>query len=373
MRWTPLWGLAVTCLPLCLLLRAAERWEMQYFYDKNDSSLSFIDLQFPSPQRGIALGFITEGRRRKPVVALTADGGRAWDLQALKEPGFSLFFLDETTGWLVGQKNRLWKTTDGGRTWASVELRDVRAQPIRLFFLDQSRGWLLCNQKQVYSTEDGGRSWRLLDVSRKPDVPDANTVYTWAAFFQREIGLLTGWSREPDRQSILPEWMQPDLIPLGRNPTIGIVLTTSDGGRNWKFSLLRQFGEIVRVRISRTGVALMLVRHPDSFSLGSEIVALDIKALRGGPAYADKNRFLTDIAFAGPDRAFAVAIDQEGRTPFPAIPAKLRVLQSTDTRRWTEMEVDYRAEARQAVLAVADSQHAWLATDTGMILKLASE
>ena len=37
---------------------------------------------------------------------------------------------------------------------------------------------------------------------------------------------------------------------------------------------------------------------------------------------------------------------------------------------WTEMAVDYRAVAHRAILAGADEQNLWLATDNGMILKL---
>jgi hypothetical protein len=37
---------------------------------------------------------------------------------------------------------------------------------------------------------------------------------------------------------------------------------------------------------------------------------------------------------------------------------------------WSEMAVDYRAVARRAILAGADEQNLWLATDSGMILKL---
>jgi hypothetical protein len=34
------------------------------------------------------------------------------------------------------------------------------------------------------------------------------------------------------------------------------------------------------------------------------------------------------------------------------------------------MDVDYRAAAQRAILAAVDARHAWLATDTGMILSL---
>jgi hypothetical protein len=37
---------------------------------------------------------------------------------------------------------------------------------------------------------------------------------------------------------------------------------------------------------------------------------------------------------------------------------------------WSEMAVDYRAVGRRATLSAADEQNIWLATDSGMILKL---
>ncbi len=52
------------------------------------------------------------------------------------------------------------------------------------------------------------------------------------------------------------------------------------------------------------------------------------------------------------------------------IPTKVRVYRSADLKNWREMPVDYRTVAHRATLAAADSSHIWLATNTGMILKL---
>jgi hypothetical protein len=43
---------------------------------------------------------------------------------------------------------------------------------------------------------------------------------------------------------------------------------------------------------------------------------------------------------------------------------------SGDMQSWTEMNVDYRATAAVALLSAADAANVWVATDTGMILKL---
>lgn len=367
--------IALLFFGICQSFPAAERWNLQYFYDKNDSTLAFIDLQFLSAERGIALGSILEGRKSKPkpVVALTSDGGRKWELVSLKEPGTSLFFLNGTTGWMVGLKGRLLKTTDGGRTWTGGEPRGVHTQPVRVFFLDESRGWLLCNEKKVYATQDGGRSWQLLEISSKPDLPQDETVYSGAAFFRGEIGMITGWSRPADYVSEFARSVDPGVIPSWSNPAASVLLFTADGGKKWRYAVMRGVGEIVRARIASPQSAVMVLRHLDARSLASEIVLYDLTTFRGRGVYGQRSRFLTDIAVAAPDRAFAAAIEHEAPTATPPLPAKVKVLQSADMQRWTEMEVDYRAEARRAVLSALDPAHAWLATDTGMILKLVTD
>jgi hypothetical protein len=45
-------------------------------------------------------------------------------------------------------------------------------------------------------------------------------------------------------------------------------------------------------------------------------------------------------------------------------------MKSADWSNWQEMEVDYRATAHRAMLSAVDDRNIWVATDTGMILKL---
>ncbi len=55
------------------------------------------------------------------------------------------------------------------------------------------------------------------------------------------------------------------------------------------------------------------------------------------------------------------------------IPGKLKILTSDDFEQWSEMKVDYRAVAHSAMIAGPDEDHLWIATDTGMVLKLVTE
>ncbi len=96
-------------LAACFLARAEDtaHWRLQYFYDQAHSTFVIADLKFPSPQRGIAVGAIAEGKTVKPMSALTNDGGAHWSLVPLKEAGESLFFLNDSLGWLVTTKRPL--------------------------------------------------------------------------------------------------------------------------------------------------------------------------------------------------------------------------------------------------------------------------
>jgi hypothetical protein len=48
----------------------------------------------------------------------------------------------------------------------------------------------------------------------------------------------------------------------------------------------------------------------------------------------------------------------------------LKILRSDDLDNWQEMDVDYRATAHRVMISAVDDRNIWIATDTGMILKL---
>jgi hypothetical protein len=52
------------------------------------------------------------------------------------------------------------------------------------------------------------------------------------------------------------------------------------------------------------------------------------------------------------------------------VPGKVKVLRSRNFSIWNDLEVDYRAVANRTTLAASGDHDIWLATDSGMILKL---
>jgi hypothetical protein len=355
----------------CLLVAAAwgaERWQIQYFYDEDRSSLTINDLKFPSARRGVAVGFIKEKDKIKPTAVVTSDGGAHWSLAPIKETGLSLFFLDDSIGWMVTSKG-LWQTEESGRSW-----RKLKAPPqlLRVYFLDRQHGWAAGMHKAVYETTDGGKQWTKVAAAETPKTNPEYTQYGWIDFVDQKIGMITGWSRPPRRSDQrLPDWLDPEKAERRREwPNLSIVLETRDRGKNWSPATTSMFGRITRVRLSPNGSGLALIEFFESFEWPSEVFRLNWQTGKSARVYREKTRAITDIALPPAGPAYLAGLEVAGKLRRSPIPGKLKILKSDDWSNWKEMDVDYRATAGRATLAVADERNIWVATDTGIILKL---
>jgi len=95
-------------------------------------------------------------------VFITTDGGNTWQT-ALTHAGDkrqnSVFFLNETKGWICGDAGLMLSSEDGGLTWhklTSPTYNDVRD----MFFIDENRGWVGARWGTIAATEDGGQTWQ---------------------------------------------------------------------------------------------------------------------------------------------------------------------------------------------------------------------
>ena len=161
---------------LCCLLTlpaAAQKWAIQYFFDEMRQEMEITDLAFPTAERGIAAGAVYDkmsGRER--YVSLTsADGGAHWSMQSLKEYPRSIYFLNDSLGWMVTDRG-VWFTEESGRTWKKLceQIKpDKNLEPettigllLRVWFLDEKHGFGVGLQKTIVETKDGGRTWTAL-------------------------------------------------------------------------------------------------------------------------------------------------------------------------------------------------------------------
>jgi photosystem II stability/assembly factor-like uncharacterized protein len=363
-------ALALALLGSLTTLRAAQRWKIQYLYDQAGSNFDIRDIACPSAQRCVAAGVITgQNDRQQGAIVLTSDSGLHWSRVEVKEQPLALSFLDENLGWMVTDRG-LWSTVEGGRSWNKVTIRKGLLQA---HFLDANHGYISGTSSLLDETLDGGKTWtRLPEATSATDNPRA--VSYDSITFQGPHGIIVG---EIDPSVTAPKlFNRSDAAETQPPRKRAIVLETRDGGKKWTTGAIPFEADLGRLRISKQGFVLALMVYTDAHSpLSSAVFQAPFGQSPSRLIFGERDRAVTDVALLDDDRGVLVAVEPPGNAPQVPIPGKLKIFETRNltlakTIVWQEMDVDYRAVAQVAVVAVADAHHIWVATDTGAILGL---
>ena len=345
-------------------------WQKQYLYDEGKSSLEIVDLQFASAQRGVAVGFIQQqSGHQDPVSLVTSDGGQKWQQVPLKQMPVSVFFLNEGLGWMVTSRGRLWKTTEAGKNWS--EMPKPPGEILRIYFTDERNGWAAGTKKSILATHDGGQHWTPVPAAADPPGNPQYSAYTLITFATPQYGFIAGLNLPPQRFGPeLPAWADPEAaMDQHRLPHLIYTVVTRDGGKSWTSNSASVFGETSRVRFLPDGRGLGLLVYSQDFRYPSEVYKIDWRTGKSSTVYKDPKFAVTDIWLDGDGTAYLAGVQSQAKLR-DIVPGKVQVLVSTDYVNWTEQAVDYRASGHRAMLASAGGE-IWMATDSGMILKLA--
>jgi len=359
-----------TFLLLAAPLLAAPHWDIQYHYRNVDSALTINDLVFPSATRGLFCGYVTDRKGKdRPVVMLTSDSGATWTESPVKETGLSLFFLDDSNGWMVTEKG-IWTTNESGHSWTKI--KNAPSGILRVWFLTKEHGYAAGLQKRVFETNDGGDTWALLPILKEVEGNPVFTTFGEIAFSEGR-GIISGWNIPPSRGG--PAWMEAGAEPKHREvPHYSVLLETLDSGKKWIKSDASVFGQITRISLTPQGTGLGLVEFKDEFEYPSEVQKINLHTGRSDRCYRDKNHAITDVRlFPGSNTSIIAGYETAGTVFRSPIPGKVKILTSKDMENWTEMPVDYRAVAHSVIIAGPDETHVWAASDTGIILRLIPE
>jgi photosystem II stability/assembly factor-like uncharacterized protein len=172
------------------------------------AGLNLYGLQFPSPERGFAVGF-EAGRDPAPALLRSDDGGRTW--RRMAGPGRTLSaalqFTSPDSG-IVAADRDLWQSRDGGVRWTLVarDLGRVRA----IHRAPGGRWWAVGHDGLVATSEDGA---------------------TWAVAAGRPSQLLRDVLFAGERDG----WLAGDAAPPSASSAAAAppVWRTRDGGRTW--------------------------------------------------------------------------------------------------------------------------------------------
>ena len=188
------------------------------------------------------------------AVLLLRDRGRVAELQPMPvhDPLFCVSFLDPSNGVVGGRAARIFRTTDGGRSWAPAKVPGVTENVLAFARTRQpQRLWAVGPRGMILRSTDDGATWE--DRSLGKDIT-LNAV----TFVDDQEGWIVG--------------------------EFGTILHTSDGGETWQRS-----EEI-------TGL-------PPYAEDVTEEVALRV----GIPPLSKDDLYLFDVSFVTPDTGYAVA------------------------------------------------------------------
>jgi photosystem II stability/assembly factor-like uncharacterized protein len=239
---------------------------------------SLWDLGFANPMVGFAVG--SHG-----TVLKTDDGGLSWNRQ-LEFTTLDLTevaFLNPSIGYIAGKESiidpetgalrtnlEIWKTDDGGRSWAKVYHDDKESAIFRIRILSPDVAVALVSGERLIRTTNGGKTWddvfvgsRLADFAFGLD-RTGWLVGTDLAFLKSENYGLTWQAVDNFPPSIAAhKWSAISIGRTGNGLAVsedGRIAYSLDNGRSWEI-LSNQFDESLReVQVERD-VGIILGSH----------------------------------------------------------------------------------------------------------------
>lgn len=180
------------------------RDDWQEIWDNGSHLLTGI--HFFDDEYGIAVGYDTENEfgqsELRSVIQYTTNGGRRWQFQDIDYPIRlnSLFFVDDSHGWIPATYGVILHTTDAGESW-TVQESNVFEELRSIHFIDSQNGWAVGHEGTITRTTDGGNTWTPQNSGTSQQLNDV--------FFTSPAN---GWI-------------------VGQNST---VLSTTNGGQSWQ-------------------------------------------------------------------------------------------------------------------------------------------
>lgn len=225
-----------------------------------------------------------------------------------------VFFLNENLGWAArGGAGRVFKTTDGGVTWAQLPVNNPNNEYYRnIEFLNENIGFLGTLNNSFYKTIDGGNSWqKVQNIAPYPeaicglDAVGTSTVYGCGAWFNPAYIIKSTDSGNTWEYIDMSEYATALVEILFVNEEVGyvsgtdseggIILKTTDGGTSWT--------KIYGSRIANEYVWKMQILNGNQFFCSIESTAPNsgklLKSLNGGITWETKNFPDVDVQAVG--------------------------------------------------------------------------
>lgn len=150
---------------------AGRSWREIKIYDpKNfrNSTPEFLSVRFADKKRGLIVGSLInkDDEVVDSLVMRTDDGGETWAriIVPSKLELFHLDFVNNSRGWIVGDKGLILTTQDGGVNWRKQNSGTSNTL-FNVDFRDSSEGYAVGGKGAILRTENGGENWEAVKTS----------------------------------------------------------------------------------------------------------------------------------------------------------------------------------------------------------------
>lgn len=135
-------------------------------------------------------------------VIKTTNGGDSWTTSLVEPWVYSVYFVNENTGWAGVRFGKMFKTTNGGNNWVS-QVTGTDATAFGMQFLNANTGWVVGDYNSILKTTNGGNVWFHQDY----EFGGFSTASRSVNFIDPQNGWIVGYN--------------------------GLMLRTTNGGTNW--------------------------------------------------------------------------------------------------------------------------------------------
>ncbi|MDA3936607.1 MAG: cell wall-binding repeat-containing protein [Actinomycetota bacterium] len=265
----------------------------------------------------------------------TTNGGASWFAQ---DPGTSVwlsgvFFLDESTGWVVGDEGTILKSTDGGVSW-TPQTSGTTKNLWGVQFVDENNGWVVGipggngppppgEYGPILRTTDGGTTWTnygSLDYAIVQSLffIDQNTGWVAGNGTLRKTtdGGVTWVDKRPDGTQRL--YWTPHFVDANTGWVVGgdgLILNTTDGGDSWEFQDSGVSTELIGVHFVDANTGWVSGNN-------GLILATDDGGATWVVQHSGGTRYLRDLYFVDANTGWGVGADGHMvayRWPLPAV------------------------------------------------------
>ena len=217
------------------------------------------------------------------ALLVSTDDGQTWRAHSIPRAnmntlvGDAVFVLDADHAWTITDAHTIYRTSDGGASWAAATLPDNCGIQFGLSFVDATVGYVIClddyARATVMRTGDGGATWTVITTNATTDsgpigsvmeATDEQTLWAASNDFDNGTQALLAVSRDdgatwtdaklpgvpaanvraedagkPGWSASLPTFVTPEdglvgVVDRSAGSSGGQFFATGDGGRTWK-------------------------------------------------------------------------------------------------------------------------------------------